>query len=399
MLVYIIGAGSGCADMLTEEATAALRCADIIIGARRLLACLPEGCTQNRVSTYKAEEMLAALRSARPSRAAIVYSGDTGFYSGAADILPLLKASGIEYRVLPGVSSVQLMAAELGRPWQEWRLVSAHGRQCDTIAECMQGAPVLFLTGGEQSPAAICSALDAAGLGGVPVTVGERLGTPQGRICSGEARQIARQTFDGLSVLLVEAISMPERRCAGIPDNEFCRGEVPMTKQEVRAVALAKLGVRESDLLWDIGAGTGSVSVELALAARRGRVYAVECEAAACELIRQNRAKFRAFNLEITQGRAPQALEALPKPDAVFIGGTKGGMESIIELVLAKNPAARICAAAITLENLHKAVEALAAHGIEAGVTQLAAAHTRRGGGLHMLVANNPIFIITGNCQ
>lgn len=399
MLVFIIGMGSGVESTLTAQAAEALRSAGIIMGARRLLACLPEGCTQNRVSTYKAEEMLTLLRAERPSRAVLVYSGDTGFYSGAADILPRLQANGIEYRVLPGISCVQLMASELGRPWQDWRLVSAHGRQCDPVAECMQGAPVLFLTGGEQSPAAICAALNKAGLGGVYAAVGERLGTPQSRVRSGEVRQLAEQEFDSLSVLFVDAVPVPERRCCGIPDEEFCRGEVPMTKQEVRAAALAKLGVRDSDTLWDVGAGTGSVSVELALAARRGRVYAIECEAAACGLIRQNREKFRAYNMEIVEGRAPQALKDLPKPDAVFIGGTKGGMADIIGLVLEKNPAARICATAIALESLNRALEALAAHGIEAEVTQLAVTRTRKVGGLHMLAANNPIFIVTGNCR
>ena len=102
-----------------------------------------------------------------------------------------------------------------------------------------------------------------------------------------------------------------------------------MTKQEVRAAALAKLAVRPADTLWDVGAGTGSVSVELALAAPQGHVYAVECEPDACALIRRNREKFAAWNLSLIEGRAPAALEALPAPDAVFIGGTKGSMAAV----------------------------------------------------------------------
>lgn len=109
-----------------------------------------------------------------------------------------------------------------------------------------------------------------------------------------------------------------------------------MTKQEVRAAALAKLAVRPTDTLWDVGAGTGSVSVELALAAPRGRVYAVECDPEACALIRKNRERFAAWNLTLIEGKAPQALEALPAPDAVFLGGTKGSMEAVVDAVLAK---------------------------------------------------------------
>ena len=188
----------------------------------------------------------------------------------------------------------------------------------------------------------------------------------------------------------------PERRTPGLPDEAFIRGEVPMTKQEVRAAALAKLAVRPADTLWDVGAGTGSVSVELALAAPRGHVYAVECDPEACGLIRQNREKFHACNLTLVEGRAPAALADLPAPDAVFIGGTKGGMEAVVDTVLARNPNARICISAIALETLSAAVAALTAHGLAAEVTQIAVSRTRPAGRLHLLMANNPIFLITG---
>ena len=145
-----------------------------------------------------------------------------------------------------------------------------------------------------------------------------------------------------------------------------------------------------------MGAGTGSVSVELALAAPKGRVYAVECEPDACELIRKNRAKFQTYNLILIEGRAPDALADLPAPDAVFIGGTKGGMEAVLDEVLGKNPNARICISAIALETLGAAIAALTARGLTAEVTQIAVSRTKPAGRLHLLMANNPIFLITG---
>ena len=169
-----------------------------------------------------------------------------------------------------------------------------------------------------------------------------------------------------------------------------------MTKQEVRAAALAKLGVRPSDILWDVGAGTGSVSVELALAASRGHVYAVECDPDACALIRKNREKFRAYNLTLIESRAPEALAGLPAPDAVFVGGTKGGMDGVLGAIYCKNPDARVCISAIALETLSTAVAALTARGLTAEVTQIAVSRTRPAGRLHLLTANNPIFLITG---
>ena len=138
---------------------------------------------------------------------------------------------------------------------------------------------------------------------------------------------------------------------------------------------------------------------ELALAAREGRVFAVECEADACALIGQNRERFGAWNLTVVPGRAPDTLEALPAPDVVFIGGTKGGMVEVVNAAFARSPAARVCISAIALETLSAAVAALTAHGSDAKVTQIAVSRTRPAGGLHLLAANNPVFLITGNCE
>lgn len=396
MNVTLIGMGSGQPESLTLQSLAALRQADLILGARRLLAALPAGCTANRAAAYRADEVAELLHTSGAENAVLVYSGDTGFYSGAAALLDKLSALGIRARVLPGLSSVQLLAAALGRSWQDWDLVSAHGRACDPVAECMEGKPTFFLTGGSESPATLCAQLAAEGFGKLAAAVGENLGTPEQKVYTGTVGQLAASRFESLSVLLVEAAQVPSRRTQGLPDEAFARGKVPMTKQEVRAAVLAKLGVQPGELLWDVGAGTGSVSVELALAAPRGRVYAVECDPEACGLIRQNRETFHACNLTLVEGRAPAALADLPAPDAVFIGGTKGGMEAVVDTVLARNPNARICISAIALETLSAAVAALTAHGLAAEVTQIAVSRTRPAGRLHLLMANNPIFLITG---
>ena len=395
-MITLIGMGAGTPETLTAQGLAALRRADWIFGAKRLLEQLPAGCTEHRKALYKAEEILAWIAETKAETPVVLYSGDTGFYSGAAGLLEQLRIQGQEATVLPGISSVQLLAAALGRPWQDWKLASAHGCACDPVAACSAGQPVFFLTGGAETPDTLCAALVQAGLGKTAVTVGEDLGTAAQKITQGTAAEIAGQSFASLSVLLVEAVPVPIRRTPGLPDEAFLRGEVPMTKQEIRAAALAKLGVQPEETLWDVGAGTGSVSVELALAAPRGRVYAVECEPDACTLIRKNREKFAAKNLILIEGRAPQALEALPAPDAVFIGGTKGGMAAVVDAVLVKNPHARICISAIALETLSAAIAALTAQGLSAEVTQIAVSRTRPAGRLHLLTANNPIFLITG---
>lgn len=396
MNVTLIGMGSGQPENLTLQGLAALRQADLILGARRLLAVLPAGCTENRAAAYRPDEVAELLQTSGAENAVLVYSGDTGFYSGASSMMEKLEALGVRARVLPGLSSIQLLAAALGRPWQGWNLVSAHGRTCDPVAECMQGRPTFFLTGGSEDPATLCAQLAAEGFGDVQAVVGQCLGTPEEKLFRGSVKELAAGRFNSLSVLLVEAAEVLPRRAPGLPDEAFERGDVPMTKQEVRAAVLAKLAVRPKDILWDVGAGTGSVSVELALAAPRGRVYAVECRPEGCALIKANREKFRTRNLVLVEGLAPDALSDLPAPDAVFIGGSKGSLSAIVDAALDKNPDARICVSAIALETLSAAVAALTAKGRTVQVSQIAVSRAKAMGGLHLMMAQNPIYLITG---
>lgn len=396
MNVTLIGMGSGQPENLTLQGLAALRQADLILGARRLLAVLPAGCTENRAAAYRPDEVAELLQTSGAENAVLVYSGDTGFYSGASSMMEKLEALGVRARVLPGLSSIQLLAAALGRPWQGWNLVSAHGRTCDPVAECMQGRPTFFLTGGSEDPATLCAQLAAEGFGDVQGVVGQCLGTPEEKLFRGSVKELAAGRFNSLSVLLVEAAEVLPRRAPGLPDEAFERGDVPMTKQEVRAAVLAKLAVRPEDILWDVGAGTGSVSVELALAAPRGRVYAVECRPEGCALIKANREKFRTRNLVLVEGLAPAALSDLPAPDAVFIGGSKGSLAAIVDAALDKNPDARICVSAVALETLSAAVAALTARGRTVQVSQIAVSRAKAVGGLHLMMAQNPIYLITG---
>lgn len=396
MKVTLLGIGSGTMQTITVQAQEALCGSQAIIGAPRLLVALPSEWKMPRLSAVTAEDILARLEELDCAQAAVVFSGDSGFYSGARLLLPLLDKQGYAVDILPGLSSVQLLAARLGRPWQDWRLVSAHGSPCDAVAEVMRGQPVFFLTGGELDPAALCLRLTEAGLKDLPVTVGENLFCPDEEIVRGSAGELAGRSFTPLSVMLAQAAPPMPRRAPGWPDEWFIRGKAPMTKRMIRAAALSKLAVTPDDTCWDVGAGTGSVSVELAANSRR--VYSVEYKPEALALIRENRAKFNAWNLTMVEGRAPNVMKNLPTPDAVFIGGSQGELSAIIDAALEKNPNLRLCITAIALETLHAAMDALAAHGIEAEVTQLSVGEGKTVDGLHLMTANNPIFLIAGNC-
>ena len=228
----------------------------------------------------------------------------------------------------------------------------------------------------------------------MPVTVGENLSYPEEQIQTGTAAAFAEKTFAPLSVLLAEPAPRFPKRTPGWPDTLFLRDKVPMTKQEVRAALLAKLAVTPKEVCWDIGAGTGSVSVELAHCAQE--VWAVEEKPEACRLICQNRERFCAWNLRLVEGTAPAALASLPRPDAVFVGGSGGNLPGILDAVFAANPLARVCVSAIALETLQTAVCCFRARGMEAEVTQIAVSRTKCTGELHLLMAQNPVFLITG---
>lgn len=225
MKITLVGMGSGAPGSLTAAGLETLRGAELIIGARRLLENLPEGCTANRAALYKTDEICALLRQTDCAETAVIFSGDTGFYSGAAALCRALDDAGLPYTVLPGVSSVQLLAAALGRPWQGWRLVSAHGCACDPVTACRAGGTTFFLTGGSETPATLCQQLADAGLGDAAATVGENLGTPSQRLVTGTAQELAAQRFAPLSVLLVENVPAPLRRTPGLPDAAFIRGK------------------------------------------------------------------------------------------------------------------------------------------------------------------------------
>ena len=260
----------------------------------------------------------------------------------------------------------------------------------------MGGRDVFFLTGSTLTPAALAAQLVEAGLGEAQVVVGERLGYAEERIVAASAREVAQMSFDSLAVMLARAVKGTLHRTPGIADELFIRGDVPMTKQEVRAVALAKLRLTATDTVWDVGAGTGSVSIEAALVARAGSVWAVERNAAGVRLIRENADAFGCGNVHAVPGAAPEALAKLPVPDAVFVGGSAGELPSIVEAALEKNPQVRLCVPCVTVETLTEACALLSGSrfkGFEA--CQVSAARAEAVGSHHLMKAQNPVFLVS----
>ncbi len=402
MRVTLVGAGPGAPELLTRAAQEAIGGADLLLGAPRLLEPFRDGGIPCREGIL-ARDLLSALRKEAPGKAVVLLSGDTGFYSGAKSLLALLADAGIEAECLPGISSLQYLCARLCRPWEDVFSASAHGRACDPVSLLRERRTVFFLTGEKagQTPGDLCRVLADRGFGEAKAWVGSRLSYAGESVTAGTAGSLAGQGFPSPSVLLVERedLSSPWPYATGIPDREFLRGEgIPMTKEEVRAAALQKLRIAPGDILWDVGAGTGSVTVEMARLACRGRVFAVERLSAACALVRRNAQKFAVDRgVTLVEGEAPAALEALPPPDGVFLGGSGGSLRPILELVLKKNPRARVVVPAVTLETLGEAAALFRELPLgETSVTQVSVARAIVAGSSRLMKGQNPVFLFAG---
>ena len=281
-------------------------------------------------------------------------------------------------------------------------MLSLHGRGGSAVPAVLEHRKVFALVGGAGGAQRVCEELSEAGLGHVSVTVGERLSYPDERITEGTAEELSSRAFDPLCVLLVRnKNARPPCRTACLPDEAFLRwtGEgstVPMTKAEVRAVSIAKLMLEPDSVAYDIGAGTGSVSVEMAGICTHGHVYAVECKPEAAALAERNRKRFGLSNLTVVEGAAPEACAPLPPPTHAFIGGTSGNMREVLEMLLAKNPAVRIVINLIALESIAEAMRCIETFGFgHTEVVQVSVAKAKKLGRYHLMNGQNPIMIIT----
>ena len=395
--VFIAGIGPGSEALQTQEVRAAIERADCLIGARRMLDAVarPQQLTIDAI----APEAIASHIAQHPECGVfcVVMSGDTGFYSGTKKLLPLLKACRVQ--VLPGLSSMSYLCARLGVSYEDAVPVSLHGRDFDIAREGRRRRKVFTLVGGDGGMQALCERLTQAGLGHVRIAVGERLSYPDEAITRGTAQELRSHTFDKLSAALIENDTPGEIVTPGLPDEAFLRelepGKlVPMTKSEVRSICLSKLRLTPNAVCWDVGAGTGSVSIEMARLCADGTVYAIEKSERALALLEQNKEAFSASNMQIIPGPAPEACRDLPAPTHAFLGGTSGSVRDILALLLEKNPHVCIVATAVTLESVSALSACMedfeAAECVSVQVSKAAAL-----GRYHLMQAQNPVYIFT----
>jgi precorrin-6Y C5,15-methyltransferase (decarboxylating) len=393
--VTIIGIGMGSAENMTVEAVRACEEADAILGASRMLevcAHLNKPC----FAGYKYDQLKDYI-DAHPEyqKMVLLMSGDIGFYSGAKKMIDCLK-NDYEVKTLAGISSVVYFCGKLQLSWDDIHLMSLHGKTGNLVAAVANHKKVFSLIGGKDAVGQLCSQLTEYGLGDVQVHTGTNLSYPDEEILHGTAKELAGQPIGGLCVIVVEnpqAGQMPVTH--GIEDEQFIRGKVPMTKSEIRSISLSKLQLHFDSVLYDVGAGTGSISIEAALQSPDGYVYAIEKNETACALIEENKHKFRTANIEVVSGLAPEALEDLPVPTHAFIGGSSGNMKEILETLLQKNPHIRVVINTIALESIAETLDCIQKLPVkDVDIASVNIAKSRTLGRYHMMTGLNPIYVV-----
>ena len=394
--VNIVGIGPGNPDLLTGEARQAIASSNILIGDKRMLAAFADS-SKTVYDTIKTAAIAEIAAQAQPDKdvLAVLVSGDVGFFSLAKPISG--KLPDCECVRYCGISSLVYFSSKLQLSWDDAKIVSAHGRGCNLISHICYAEKVFSILGTSDGVAVLAEKLVKYGMGDVLFYVGENLSYENEKIFVKPASELTEYKGDPLSVICAVNENAGTRlETHGIRDEEFIRGKAPMTKEEVRTVSLSKLRLTADSVCYDVGAGTGSLSIEMALRAHQGQVWAIEKKEDAVELIHRNKLKFAADNLEIVEGLAPEALKDLPAPTHAFIGGSSGNLKEIVKLLLEKNSHVRIVINCITLETVSEALETAKEFGFEENeIVQLSAARSKAIGRYHMMMGENPIYIIT----
>lgn len=396
---YIIGIGPGDQGFLYPLAAKVIKDADVLIGGKRNLAEYAHLHKKSLAIDKSLQTILDYIENNwQKESIAVLASGDTGLFSIRAYLQKKLPT--VPFKVLPGISSLQYLMARENLSWNEMKIITLHGNDsinlCNTVAA---NAVTAIFTGNGNTPATIGQRLQNLSYAALEITVGENLSYPDERIVKGTPQEIAAGKFDDLNLMIVRNPDVMNRPWTyithGMPDDLFCRAEVPMTKSEIRALILSKLRLRKNSQILEIGAGTGSCTIEMALAAEEGQVCSLEKNKTAVELCKSNIARFGLDNINLIEGVAPEDMPPTEIFDRVFIGGSGGNMQKIIGSLRQNN--LRLVVSAITVESVAEALEAMAAYefsNIE--IVQAAVARSKKAGSKHLLTALNPITIISG---
>ncbi len=408
IIVSLAGFGMGFGTV-TAEVVSAVKEADYLFGAPRMLLGIES--QAKKYPYYLAKDILPCLQEIADGiqfgvkKAVVLFSGDTGFYSGATNLAKALNQTGYaSVRIMPGISSINAVAAKANITWQNAKIMSSHGISVERWRPELMDAVchnqhTFVITSGSK---------DVRDIGDILVAIETRLNC-KFRVFIGtnlysdeklgwySADKCSTYNQDGLSTIIIENANwkyktlLPE-----LTDDDFIRDKVPMSKEEIRQLSICKLQLHKDAVVYDIGSGSGSVAVEMARLDPSIKVYAIELKEDAVQLIQKNLSKYMLENVSVLEGTAPDAFNNLPAPTHVFIGGSGGRLEDIIATLKEMNSHMRIVINSVTIETIAEINNLIKKYDIEnADVIQVAVSKAKKAGDYSIMQGQNPVYIVS----
>ncbi len=398
--IYLIGLGMGNTGCMTVAAKEALAKCDAVFGAERLL----EGIScQRKYAMYLADDIIPVLEKERITTAAVVFSGDTGFYSGAKKMVESLSKwqPDIDMHVLPGISSFSYLASKLGESYDDASLCSIHGKNSEKdiialIDKVKHKEKTFVLLSGASDVQKVAEELLHSGVEG-KICLGSNLSYDNEEIRELSFEDAREYNDSGIVTALIYNLRPKKRGIINVKkDTDFIRSEVPMTKEIIRHESIIRLGLKEGDIFYDIGGGTGSVAIEAALLDSSLQVYTIERKPEAVELIKRNIGNTGAENVTVLSGDAAELLCDMPKPDCVFIGGSGGKLSEIVDILHTKGDGIKFVINAVSIETIEEARNVIRKYDPpDENTVMLTVSEVQKVGSHHMLKGQNPIWIFS----
>ena len=420
--IILSGIGMGNTDGMTREAYHAFEEAEVIFGAERMLENLPgKGI---KVPYYRADDIISYLiEHPQYTKVAAAFSGDSGFYSGAQSMKKALEEAnekGIlksETTILPGISSVSALAARLGVSWNDAVLASIHGRRTNVVNLVRKNTKVFLLLSGKNDFEMLVNKFREAGINHVKISAGYRLSYPDEKLFTFYLDEFETKLFDlpeGVYTCLIENEDCEEQILTpGIDDEIFSRTKVPMTKNEVRVLSISRLELTKNAVVYDVGSGTGSVSIECARLSPDIFVFAIEQKEEAANLTKENAVRFGLSDqILVINKKAPEGFEELPTPTHVFIGGSSGALSDILSAIQKKlivkentkgktdkaSKGVRVVINAVSLETIAQITKLIQTYPVKhVQLTQIQASRAHKLGSYNLMQAQNPVLIASFN--